>query len=86
MLQPCSARSGSVGTLGELMMVLELHRQGLTVTAIAQQVSLDFKTVRRYIARGLDLPSYEAAGAGVALHRLLRSRRPTAGPGSERAR
>ena len=45
-------------TLGELMMILELHRQGLTVTAIAQQVGLDRKTVRRYIARGLEPPAY----------------------------
>lgn len=58
MLWSCSAGSGSVVTLGELMMILELHRQGLSVTAIAQQTGLDRKTVRRYISRGLEPPAY----------------------------
>jgi len=44
--------------LGELMMILELHRQGLTVSAIARQLDMDRKTVRRYIARGLEPPAY----------------------------
>jgi transposase len=47
-----------VVTLGELMMILELHRQGLTVSAIARQLGIDRKTVRRYIARGLEPPTY----------------------------
>ena len=44
--------------LGELMMILELHRQGLTVSAIARQLGMDRKTIRRYIARGLEPPTY----------------------------
>jgi transposase len=40
------------------MMILELHRQGLTVSAIARQVGLDRKTVAKYIARGLEPPVY----------------------------
>ena len=44
--------------LGELVMILELHRQGLKVSAIARQLGLDCKTVRRYIERGLEPPSY----------------------------
>ncbi|RUP19581.1 IS21 family transposase [Methylobacterium sp.] len=44
--------------LGELVMILDLHRQGLSVTAIARQLNLDRKTVRRYIARGLEPPAY----------------------------
>ena len=44
--------------LGELMMILELHRQGLKVSAIARQLGVDRKTVRKYIARGLEPPSY----------------------------
>jgi transposase len=44
--------------LGELMMILELHRQGLKVSAIARQLGVDRKTVRRYIARGLVPPTY----------------------------
>ena len=59
--------------LGELVMILDLHRQGLSVTAIARQLSLDRKTVRRYIARGLEPPAYtprpphEGAGAHCRL-------------------
>lgn len=44
--------------LGELVMILDLHRQGLSITAIARQLSLDRKTVRKYIARGLAPPTY----------------------------
>jgi transposase len=44
--------------LGEIVMILELHRQGVTVSAIARRVGLDRKTVRRYLARGLEPPIY----------------------------
>jgi transposase len=44
--------------LGDLMMILDLHRQGLKVAAIARQVGIDRKTARKYIARGLEPPSY----------------------------
>jgi transposase len=44
--------------LGDLMMILDLHRQGLKVAAIARQVGVDRKTVRKYIARGLEPPCY----------------------------
>ena len=39
-------------------MILDLHRQGLTVSEIARQCGLDRKTVRRYIERGLEPPTY----------------------------
>ena len=39
-------------------MILELHRKGVNVSAIARRVGLDRKTVRRYIAQGLEPPSY----------------------------
>jgi transposase len=39
-------------------MILELHRQGVAISAIAREVGLDRKTVRRYIARGLEPPVY----------------------------
>ncbi len=45
-------------SLGELMTILDLHRQGLSVTAIARQLGLDRKTVAKYIARGLEPPVY----------------------------
>ena len=44
--------------LGDLMMILDLHRQGLKVAVIARQVGIDRKTVRKYIARGLEVPTY----------------------------
>jgi transposase len=50
--------SSTVVNLGELMMILELHRQGLKVSAIARQLGVDRKTVRKYIARGLEPPEY----------------------------
>ena len=58
MLLPLAGGSSKVVTLGELMMILELHRQGLKVSAIARQLGIDRKTVRRYIARGLEPPTY----------------------------
>ena len=58
MLLPLAGGSGAVVKLGELMMILDLHRQGLTVSAIARQLGMDRKTIRRYIARGLEPPTY----------------------------
>jgi transposase len=42
------------------MMILDLHRQGLSPTAIARQLGIDRKTVRKYIARGMDPPNFRA--------------------------
>ncbi len=39
-------------------MILDLHRQGLSVSAIARQCDVDRKTVRKYIERGLEAPAY----------------------------
>ena len=39
-------------------MIMELHRQGLSPTAIARQLGIDRKTVRKYIALGLEPPAY----------------------------
>jgi transposase len=44
--------------LGEIVMILDLHRQGLTVSAIARELGVDRKTVRKCIARGLEPPVY----------------------------
>src|SRR3712207_3999722 len=40
------------------MMILDLQRQGLSVTAIARRTGRDPKTIRKYIERGLELPVY----------------------------
>lgn len=39
-------------------MILDLHRQGLSVSAIARRTGLDRKTVRKYVERGLEPPVY----------------------------
>lgn len=39
-------------------MILELHGQGLSVSAIAQRTGMDRKTVRKYIRQGLGAPRY----------------------------
>jgi transposase len=39
-------------------MILDLQRQGLSVSAIALQLGIDRKTVRKYLARGLEPPVY----------------------------
>src|SRR5262249_18864410 len=39
-------------------MILDLHRQGLTVSAIARELGIDRKPVRKCIARGLEPPVY----------------------------
>ena len=49
---------GHGGKFGEFIMNLELHRQGLKVAAIARQLGIDRKTVRKYISRGLEPPTY----------------------------
>lgn len=51
--------------LGDLMMILDLRRQGLKVAAIARHARGDRKTVRKYIARGLEPPCY---GQHVVAH------------------
>jgi hypothetical protein len=58
MLLPLAGGSGTVVTFGEFIMILELHRQGLKVAAIARQLGIDRKTVRKYISRGLEPPTY----------------------------
>lgn len=45
--------------IGELVMILDLHRQGLSVSAIARHLRIDRKTVRTYIAKGLEPPVYK---------------------------
>ena len=39
-------------------MILDLYRQGLSVSAIAHMTGLDRKTVRKYVTIGLEPPSY----------------------------
>ena len=50
--------------LGELMIILELHRQGVSITAIARRTGRDPKTIRKYIERGIEAPAYGPRRAG----------------------
>ena len=50
--------------LGELIVILDLHRQGLSISAIARRTGRDPKTVRKYIERGLEPPAYSPRQAG----------------------
>ena len=53
-------------------MILDLHRQGLSVSAIARRTGRDPKTVRKYIERGLDLrPMDHASRVRPATRPLL---------------
>ena len=44
--------------LGDVMTILELHRQGLSISAIATRLGMDRKTVRKYINNGVQAPRY----------------------------
>jgi transposase len=55
---PKSEGNVQVVRLGEIVLIHDLKRQGLSVSAIARQVGLDRKTVRRHLARGLEPPAY----------------------------
>ena len=45
--------------LEAVVMILDLHRQELTVAGFARQSGLDGKTIHRYIERGLEAPAYD---------------------------
>lgn len=44
--------------LREIVLINDLHRQGLTISAIARKVGCDRKTVRKYLELGLEAPVY----------------------------
>ena len=44
--------------LREIVLIHDLKKQGLSVTAIARKVGCDRKTVRKYLERGLEAPVY----------------------------
>ena len=44
--------------LREVVLIQELKRQGLSISAIARQTGLDRKTVKKYLAKGLEAPVY----------------------------
>ncbi len=50
--------------LGDLIVILDLHRQGLSISAIARRTGRDPKTICKYIERGLEPPAYSPRQAG----------------------
>jgi transposase len=51
--------------LEEIVMILDLHRQGAGVSAIARRTGLDRKTVRKVIAGGRQPPSAQSDAAAA---------------------
>ena len=44
--------------LREIVLIHDLRREGLSISAIARKVGSDRKTVRKYLEQGLEVPSY----------------------------
>ena len=55
---PSNGGGEQVVTLGEIVLIHDLKRQGLSVSAIARKLGLDRKTVRRHLERGMEPPAY----------------------------
>ena len=53
-----SNRGGRVQGIREIVLINDLHQQGLSISAIARKVGCDRKTVKKYIERGLEGPVY----------------------------
>lgn len=50
-------------TTGEIFMIHDLHRQGLSIRAIARQTGRSRKTIRKYLKAGLEPPAYKQRDA-----------------------
>ena len=48
-------RGNLVQGIREIVLIQDLHKQGLSVSAIARKVGCDRKTVKKYIERGLEV-------------------------------
>lgn len=59
--------------LREIVLILDLKRQGLGVSAIARQTGLDRKTMRKYLAQGLEMPVYGPRDVGERLAERFRT-------------
>ena len=50
-------------TLGEIVLIHDLKRQGLSVSAIARKLGMDRKTVRKHLEVGMASPAYSPRAA-----------------------
>ncbi|MBF0307630.1 MAG: IS21 family transposase [Alphaproteobacteria bacterium] len=41
-------------------MILDLHRQGMSLSAISRRTGMDRKTIRKYVQQGLEPPAYKS--------------------------
>ena len=41
-----------------IVLIHDLRRQGLSISAISRKTGLDRRTVRKYLDRGLEAPAY----------------------------
>ncbi|KAH1711429.1 hypothetical protein KXX60_009394, partial [Aspergillus fumigatus] len=70
--------------LREVVLIQELKRQGLSISAIARQTGLDRKTVKKYLANGLEAPAYsprKPVASAAETYRPYLLERMTAYPG-----
>ena len=51
--------------LSKLIMIFDLRRQGLSISAIARKTGLCRQTVRQHLKRGLANPVYTVPGIAV---------------------
>ena len=58
MVPRMSNRGNRVQGIREIVLINDLHQQGLSISAIARKVGCDRKTVKKYIERGLEAPCY----------------------------
>lgn len=58
MLQTENDRGRQVKGLREIVLIHNLKKQGLSISAIARKVGCDRKTVRKHLERGLEAPVY----------------------------
>jgi transposase len=68
MLQTKSDRGRQVKGLREIVLIHDLKKQGLSISAIARKVGCDRKTVRKHLERGLEAPTY---GPRAARDRII---------------
>ena len=84
-VSPSNGGGALVVTLGEIVLIHDLKRQGLSVSAIARKLGLDRKTVRRHLDRGMEPPAYgpRPALSGPAQRHVAAGRNPEQGSGFE---
>lgn len=66
---------------GEIVMILNLHPQGLSVSTIARRTGFDRKTIRKHIEQGLEAAVYDPRPPRLAPYAEYLRERVAALPG-----